>query len=190
MLGCYDFCGYYEWTFDWLERLGGEALLADYWAQSVSRDSNRDLAELFREEGFDGMAKYWAHTLEEESPSRGYTLKQTSESFRIDMHDCPSKGFLIRNGLESYRDYCDHCIGWIGTTMKDAGFVIDHEHNHRGQCWWEMHREGTTLSEGDTGVNDVRRMPGWSSDPTTPIDRFINATERNHKQAADSNSAE
>ena len=48
--------------------------------------------------------------------------------------------FLLRNGLEQYRDYCDHCMGWIGPVMKGAGFVVDHEHNHCGQCWWEFRR--------------------------------------------------
>ena len=50
------------------------------------------------------------------------------------MHECPSKGFLIQNGLVQYRDYCDHCMGWIGPVMLKAGFVVDHEHNHLGNA--------------------------------------------------------
>lgn len=30
MIGCYDFCAHYEWTFAWLERAGGHALVRDY----------------------------------------------------------------------------------------------------------------------------------------------------------------
>lgn len=182
MLGCYEFCGFYEWTFDWFERIWGEERLADYWAEAVSRDSNGDLAESFKVGGFKAMARYWEYVLEEESPDMGYTIERTESSFRIDMHDCPSKGFLIRNGLENYRDYCDHCIGWIGTTMKDAGFVIDHEHNHCGQCWWEMHRPETPMMEDVVaGKNDVRQLPNWRT-PDTIVDRFINATARSDKK--------
>src|SRR5687767_13864221 len=30
MIGCYDFCGHYEWTFAWLEREGGHELVRAY----------------------------------------------------------------------------------------------------------------------------------------------------------------
>src|SRR4051794_5867554 len=165
MIGCYDFCGHYEWTFDWLEKTGGHALVRDYWDEAIHRDSQQHAAELIRNEGFAGMAKYWGHTLAEESPERGYVITQSPDVFRIDMHDCPSKGFLLRNDLASYQDYCDHCIGWIGPMMRETSFVIDHEHNHRGQCWWEIRAAG---SPGDSGTvnavpatHDVRVLPHW-----------------------------
>jgi len=31
MIGCYDFCGHYEWTFGWLEQLGGHELVKAYY---------------------------------------------------------------------------------------------------------------------------------------------------------------
>ena len=71
--------------------------------------------------GIEGMKRYWAHTLEEEAAV--YVNTFTDDVYRIDMHDCPSKGFLIRNGLVQYRDYCDHCMGWVGPVMQKAGFV-------------------------------------------------------------------
>lgn len=71
----------------------------------------------------------------------------------------------MRNGLVQYHDYCDHCMGWIGPVMREAGFVVDHEHNHRGQCWWEMRRveDKTPPSHpGElSGSSDVRLRPGW-----------------------------
>ncbi len=36
MIGCYDFCGHYEWTFDWLEREGGRALVRAYWDEAIN----------------------------------------------------------------------------------------------------------------------------------------------------------
>ncbi|MEO7597832.1 MAG: hypothetical protein ABIV50_02800 [Opitutus sp.] len=190
MIGCYDFCGHYEWTFDWLERAGGHALVREYWNEAINHDSQRHARDLIRREGFEGMAKYWGHTLAEESPELGFSITEAPDVFRIDMHDCPSKGFLLRNGLESYRDYCDHCIGWIGPMMQETGFVIDHEHNHRGQCWWELRVAGSKgghSAVGDlAGEKDVRRRTDWSS-LQTPIDGYVKATDPDAKVKPESN---
>jgi hypothetical protein len=185
MIGCYDFCGHYDWTFAWLERAGGEELVREYWKEAISHDSQRHAREMIARDGFAGMASYWGHTLAEESPERGFTVTGKPDVFRIDIHECPSKGFLLRNGLEAYRDYCDHCIGWIGPMMRDAGFVIDHEHNHCGQCWWEMRHSDSPSSSAAigevSGTNDVRTVPQWT--PVDAIlDRFRRATSAEEKQ--------
>ena len=62
MLGCYDFCGHYEWTFGWFERVGGPSFLREYWRDAISRDSQRHARALIASGGFDGMEKYWGHT--------------------------------------------------------------------------------------------------------------------------------
>ena len=184
MIGCYDFCGHYEWTFAWLEREGGHALVRAYWNEAINLDSQRHARALIVAEGFEGMAKYWGHTLVEESPDLGFTITQKSDLFRVDMHDCPSKGFLIRNGIEQYSDYCDHCMGWIGPLLKDAGFVVDHEHNHCGQCWWELRRANDTTPVTAAGVTagakDVRYRPEWSQ-PAAKIDRYEKASDPDAK---------
>jgi hypothetical protein len=188
MIGCYDFCGHYEWTFAWLERQGGPALVRDYWNEAINHDSQRHARELITREGFAGMAKYWGHTLTEESPELGFSITAKPGVFRIDMHQCPSKGFLIRNGLRQYRDYCDHCIGWIGPMMREAGFVIDHEHNHCGQCWWELRPAEATGGQAApgsvAGAQDVRLQPAWRS-PGTPLDRYVRTTDPDAKAPAD-----
>jgi hypothetical protein len=98
----------------------------------------------------------------------GYTLEKTDDYFRIDMFDCPSKGYLIRHELEAYHDYCEHCMGWIGPLLDASGFAVDHEHNHQGQCYWEMHHSEELLGrwkEGEPpphrGPNDVRNLENW-----------------------------
>lgn len=165
MLGCYDFCGHYDWTFEWLRRQGGEALVRRFWDEAIHGDSQRHASELIKAQGFAGMRRYWDHTLTEEGA--GFTASEGKGVFRIDMHECPSKGFLVRNGLEQYPDYCDHCIGWIGPMMREAGFVIDHEHNHCGQCWWEFRKMTDARCAGASGVDDpsrdVRLLPAWGS---------------------------
>lgn len=184
MIGCYDFCGHYEWTFAWLEREGGHALVRDYWRAAIARDSQRHAGELIQREGFAGMAKYWGHTLTEESPDLGFSITAKPDLFRIDMHACPSKGFLQRNGLKQYRDYCDHCMGWVGPVMREAGFVVDHEHNHCGQCWWEMRKAGSVSEPAApgtvAGAKDVRLRPEWLS-PGAELDCYRHATDPDAK---------
>ena len=181
MIGCYDFCGHYEWTFAWLDEQGGHELVKAYWDEAIRLGSQRHASELIVTQGIEGMKKYWGHSLEQEAA--GYHDTVTDDVFRIDMHDCPSKGFLIRNGLVQYRDYCDHCMGWIGPLLKEAGFVIDHEHNHCGQCWWEMRRaeDGTPPSAAGelSGENDVRLRTDWKN--TQAMDVYSRANDSDDK---------
>jgi hypothetical protein len=182
MIGCYDFCGHYDWTFEWLCEQGGESLVQEYWSTAIARDSQSHAASLIATKGIAGMKEYWGHTLDHEAA--GYSITSTEKVFRIDMHDCPSKGFLLRNGLQHYHDYCDHCVGWIGPMMQDAGFVIDHAHNHCGQCWWEMRQvEDTSVpsSIGEmSGKNDIRLSENWNQ--PNPVDLFVRANSPKAKE--------
>lgn len=182
MIGCYDFCGHYEWTFEWLRTQGGESLVRTYWEEAIHRDSQTHARALILGEGLPGMKKYWGHTLDHEAA--GFAIAATADVFRIDMHECPSKGFLIRNGLAQYHDYCDHCMGWIGPMLQDAGFVIDHEHNHHGQCWWEMRRRDDATPPSCpgsfSGASDVRLRADWPQ--AEPPDVFSKANHPDHKQ--------
>ena len=182
MLGVYDFCGHYEWTFEWLRQQGGEPLVREYWDQAIHRDSQTHSARLILEKGFAGMHEYWGHTLAHEGA--GYHTTATDKLFRIDMHECPSKGFLLRNRLEQYHDYCDHCMGWIGPLLKRGGFVVDHQHNHQGQCWWEIRRLSDPASASQVGAasgeHDVRLRPDWQTS-AKPIDTYVRATDPDDK---------
>jgi hypothetical protein len=191
MIGVYDFCGHYEWTFEWLREQGGHDLLRAYWDEAIYQDSQQHATALITEKGFEGMKEYWGHTLAEEGGQ--WTTTAREDVFRIDMHDCPSKGFLIRNGLQQNSDYCDHCIGWIGPLMRDAGFVIDHEHNHCGQCWWETRRQEDARPASGTGelsgAADVRSSPDWKTAETC-IDAYERATDPDDKLPAGSTVAD
>ena len=184
MIGCYDFCGHYEWTFAWLERAGGDALVQAYWAEAIGGDAQTHASDLIVPHGIDGMRRYWQHTLEEEAAGFGFTSDENC--FRIDMRACPSKGFLVQNGLEQYSDYCDHCLGWIGPVMQKAGFVVDHEHNHCGQCWWEFRRvdDQTKPSAcGDfAGAKDVRSLPFWSNGSIENFNRATSVPPKEHRE--------
>src|SRR5947209_2742476 len=66
MIGCYDFCGHYEWTFERLRQLGGDELVKAYWDEAIHRDSQIHASKLIREQGIEGMKQYWGVTLEDE----------------------------------------------------------------------------------------------------------------------------
>lgn len=185
MIGIYDFCGHYEWTFAWLQKQGGHELLRRYWDEAIYQDSQRHATALIVEKGFEGMKEYWGHTLAEEGGD--WTTTAGEEVFRIDMHACPSKGFLLRNGLEQHPDYCDHCMGWIGPLMRKAGFVISHEHNHCGQCWWEIRRAQDTAASSApgelSGQADARLRPDWKK-PGARLHTYERATDPDDRQPA------
>jgi hypothetical protein len=75
-------------------------------------------------------------------------------------------------------------MGWIGPMMRETGFVIDHEHNHLGQCWWEMRPAGTTGGYSEvgevSGKNDVRLRPDWLP-PGATLDRYNKANDPDDK---------
>jgi hypothetical protein len=55
--------------------------------------------------------------------------------------------------------------------MREAGFKVDHEHNHLGQCWWEFRRADDPATPApDGGAHDVRDLPAWET--SREIDRF------------------
>ena len=192
MIGVYDFCGHYDWTFAWLLRCegGGPALLREYWEEAISRDSQRHARDLIAAGGFDGMARYWGHTLREQAA--GYPATAGADPgtgrrfFRLDMYDCPSRGFLLRNGLEFSPDYCDHCIGWIGPVLADAGFGVDHEHDHGGCCWWEIREADDPAAQsapGETaGADDARLLPDWDAASRHHFARERRAAQQQRKE--------
>jgi len=180
MIGCYDFCGHYEWTFSWIESKGNHELLKQYWEEAIGGDSQSHARSLIIPQGLAGMKLYWKHTLDEEAA--GYAFTSDEKCFRIDIHSCPSKGFLLRNDLHQHADYCDHCMGWIGPMMKDAGYVVDHQHNHQGRCWWEFRRNNDKTMPSDPGQfsekKDVRLTSEWTSDHIETFERATDADDK------------
>lgn len=166
MIGVQDFIRYYDWTFEHIRVHYGEEELRRYWRESIAFNSQNHAYLLIKERGLEGMAEYWGHSLDSEEA--GYVNTLAQEYFRIDMQGCPSKGLLTKIGQEEYRDYCQHCMGWIKPIMDETGFIIDHEHNHHGQCWWEM-RPATSKREKPElppvrGDHDVRLRDDWQQD--------------------------
>jgi hypothetical protein len=134
MIGAQNFVAYFDWTFEYLRRSFGEDVVLEFWSKSIF--VQKQAWPKIKEKGIKGAAEHWGWQLDSEEA--GYTNTLTEEYFRIDMHDCPSKGMLMRLGQEEYHDYCNHCVAWIKPITDDAGLIVDHEHNHHAQCWFEF----------------------------------------------------
>ena len=161
MLGCHDFCGYYEWTFHYLRRRYGREGVEKYWAKAIAADSQRHYIDAAADRGLRGLYESWLKTGDDEECDWTVTLDEDRNLLRLDMRECPSKGFLLKNNLNADEDYCDHCMGWIGQALTTIGVeVARHEHNHCGQCWWEI-REAKRDQPDCEVETDIRNDSRW-----------------------------
>jgi hypothetical protein len=161
MLGCQDFCGYYDWTFHYMRRRFGQDAVHKLWEQAIAMDSQQHYIASGKRDRLRGLYNTWVKTGEEEQCDWTFTLDEKKNVLRMDMRQCPSKGFLIDNDLNADEDYCDHCIGWIGPALETIGAeVASHEHNHCGQCWWEMRMKDKPCQPLDLDI-DIRKSPDW-----------------------------
>jgi len=162
MLGCQDFCGYYDWTFHYARRRFGQEAVHQLWEGAIGGDSQHHYLEAGEKEGLAGLYKCWVKTGEEEQCDWTFTLDESRNVLRWDMRQCPSKGLLIDNDLNADEDYCDHCMGWMGPLLAKAGVeVAVHEHNHCGQCWGEMRVKSKPYQPLDLPI-DIRKDPRWN----------------------------
>lgn len=162
MLGCQDFCGYYDWTFHYIRQRFGQDAVHKFWKQSIADDAQQHYTAAGRDKGLRGLYDTWVKTGEDEKCDWTFTLDELRNNLRMDMRECPSKGFLLQNDLNTDEDYCDHCIGWIGSALDSIGAqVVSHEHNHCGQCWWEMGMKDTPHLPLELEI-DIRNDPRWA----------------------------
>jgi hypothetical protein len=103
MIGAQDFIGYFDWTFEYLHRHFGEAGVTEFFEDTLAHKLNVDAFLLFREKGLQGMAEYWGYAF-----GVGPKTMLTDRFFRFEMHNCPSRGYLIETGQEAYHDFCEH----------------------------------------------------------------------------------
>jgi hypothetical protein len=82
---------------------------------------------------------------------------------------------LLANDLNADEDYCDHCMGWIGPALHQIGAeVAAHEHNHCGQCWWEIRELGREQQSSEV-LADIRQDPRWQNGY---LDHYLHDTKR------------
>lgn len=165
MLGCQDFCGYYDWTFRHVQEAYGDSAVHRLWAEAIT-EAQCHYVEAGRARGLRGLYDTWVDTGNAEHCDWTFTLDDRRNVLRWDMRRCPSKGFLIDHELNACEDYCDHCMGWISPMLDRIGATVAaHEHNHCGQCWAEIRVQGrpyrSLSGKSDAITNDPRWQHGY-----------------------------
>ena len=165
MIGCYDFCGHYEWTFEWLaparRRCAGARVSGTRPSTGFADATRRDSIVA---KGIAGMKEYWGHTLDHE----GRRLSLHGDGQTSSASTCTSAPRRASSSATASNNITTTATtAWAGSArcMKEAGFVVDHEHNHCGQCWWEMRREEDAAEPSGagelSGEHDVRLRADW-----------------------------
>ncbi len=161
MLGCQDFCGYYDWTFHYVRRRWGREALEGLLREAIGGESQRHYAEAGARAGLRGLYDTWTKTGQDEHCDWTFTLDEEKNVLRCDMRRCPSKGFLIEHDLNADEDYCNHCAGWMIPMLESVGAeLLEHEHNHCGQCWMVIRMKDRPSDPLAVDV-DIRSDPRW-----------------------------
>lgn len=127
MISCTDFIPAYSELFKYLEEKGGKAAVVDFW-NYLSDHFLGNLRDLVAENGIRGCWLYWSHTLNEEAADFTMELDEEAGEFRIIMHDCPSKGRLLREKhIVPYRDYCEHCDVLYRRILEPLGYEYSYD---------------------------------------------------------------
>jgi len=161
MLGCQDFCGYYDWTFSYIRKHFGNEAVERLWREPIV-DAQQHYTKAGLAKGLRGLYETWVTTGEDEKCDWTFTLDEEKNVLRWDMRQCPSKGHLINNDLYADEDYCDHCMGWMIPLLGKVGAaVVAHEHNHCGQCWGEMRMTDRPYQPIHGKDGDITDDPRW-----------------------------
>jgi len=160
MLGCQDFCGYYDWSFAYLRKQFGPDAAPALWGDIKLAQEHYTKAGLAK--GLRGLYEVWCGTGEDEQFDWSFILDEAGNVLRWDMKQCPSKGFLLQNDLHGDEDYCDHCMGWIVPMLQAmGGEIVAHEHNHAGQCWAEIRMKERASGSLCGHDDDITQDPLW-----------------------------
>ena len=131
MLGCQDFCGFYDWSFHYVRRRWGQAAVELLWRKAIGGESQQHYSNPAAESGLRALYEAWVNTGRDEQCDWTFTLDEEKNVLRWDMRECPSKGYLVQNDLNADEDYCNHCMGWIIPMLEGIGAeIVAHEHNH------------------------------------------------------------
>ena len=123
MLSCTQFIPSYSELFKFIEERAGYAGVLQYWEHISDNYVAPRLGKCVREHGLAGCYEYWSHSLNEEAADFTMRLDEENGSFSIEMHQCPSKGGLLKlHHMEPYPHYCSHCDTLYRRVLEPFGF--------------------------------------------------------------------
>jgi len=121
------FVRFYNEVFKALQEKGHEHLAA-YWRE-IGRQQSKELSDSFREGGLQACRDYWGRIIHEENCEG--EMRLTDDYFELRLTKCPSLSKAMDNDADACNLYCDHCMGWVGPTLKAAGLHGAHDMESR-----------------------------------------------------------
>lgn len=123
MISCTEFIPSYSELFSWLEEHYGREEVNRFWKYLFEPDGKGiPLINYVEREGIRGCFTYWAGSLNEEAADFTMYVNEKRGFFLIEMHQCPSKGRLLKLkeeiGIVPYHDYCLHCDSYRAAVEK------------------------------------------------------------------------
>ena len=123
MISCTEFIPSYSELFTYLEDKHGREEVTRFWKYLFEPTGDGiPLINYVKKEGIRGCFSYWAGTLNEEAADFTMYLNEKAGWFMNVMHQCPSKGRLLKLkdeiGITPYHDYCLHCDSYRSAVEK------------------------------------------------------------------------
>lgn len=123
MISCTEFIPSYSELFTYLEDKHGREEVSRFWKYLFEPTGDGiPLINFVKRDGIRGCFNYWAGTLNEEAADFTMYLNEKAGWFHLKMHQCPSKGRLLKLkdeiGITPYRDYCLHCDSYRSAIEK------------------------------------------------------------------------
>lgn len=138
MISCTEFIPSYSELFNYLETKFGHDEVARYWTYLFQPEKSALYANLLKS-GIRGCYDYWTHTLNEEAADFTMYLNEKRGFFMIKMHQCPSKGRLLKMqaeiGVAPYHSYCLHCDYYrLSAEACGLGYIYNFEGTDHAAC--------------------------------------------------------
>ena len=175
MISCMEFIPAYSELFSYLDTKYGREEVDRFWKFLFQPDGKGiPLINYVNKEGIRGCFNYWAESLNEEAADFTMYLNERRGFFMLDMHQCPSKGRLLRLkdeiGITPYYDYCMHCDSYRSAVEKIG---LKYIYNFRG-----VEQASCSILIYDPKIFDGRVIV---DDETEIMDRKASDNEYFHK---------
>lgn len=164
MISCTEFIPSYSELFTWLEEHYGREEVNRFWKYLFEPDGKGiPLINYVEKEGIRGCFTYWAGSLNEEAADFTMYVNEKRGFFLIEMHQCPSKGRLLKLkeeiGIVPYHDYCLHCDSYRAAVEKvGLKYIYNFAGVDRAACSILIYDpkifDGRVIVDGDTEVMD------------------------------------
>lgn len=166
MISCTEFIPAYSELFSFLDENYGRAEVDLFWEYLFAPTGDGiPLVNFVKAEGIRGCYSYWSGTLNEEAADFTMYLNEKAGWFRLNMHNCPSKGRLLSLGkqgkLTPYKDYCLHCDSYRSAVAQvGLDYIYDFTGMDKASCSLMVYDpkvfDGRVIVDENTVIMDRR----------------------------------